>query len=331
LGSRGRSAAAVVPVADRVAVAPKSARRRRLWWLIAAIALLVAGAATAGWYFGAGPGSQTTIPSSIANLTVDEARAVLEELGLTVSETVGEIDSPTVPVGLVAETDPSIGSQVPNGSEVQLLASTGPKPLPVPAFAGMTEEQARAAIEDAPFTFDRTIEQFDAAVPGGVVIDALAADGTSLAGVPTYGELQKISLVVSVGSLPDLAGRSVAEATAALEAVGLAVGAIREEEFSDTVPQGAVIRAQAGDGSQPVRVGDTVDLITSKGVELVTVPDVVGQTWAEAKPQLLAAGFELDYNIFADVQPELVTVSGLDPGAGELAPKGSTVHVSLTL
>jgi len=292
---------------------------------LAVLAVIAAVGATAGWYFGAGPGSMTTIPSSIANLTVDDARTALEELGLTVSETVGEIDSPTVPVGLVAETDPSIGSQVPNGSEVQLLASTGPKQLPVPAFAGMTEEQARAAIEDAPFTLDGTIEQFDAEVPSGIVIDALAADGTSLAGVPTYGELQKISLVVSVGPLPDLAGLSVDQATAALEAVGLAVGAIREEEFSDTVPQGAVLRAQAGDGSQPVRVGGTVDLITSKGVELVAVPDVAGMTVNEATAELEAAGFTVVDPGLSDAQRDLFKVTGTDPAAGVAAEKGSGV------
>ncbi|MDF1480147.1 Stk1 family PASTA domain-containing Ser/Thr kinase [Leifsonia sp. H3M29-4] len=327
LGSRvGPSA---VAVADRTAAAP-GRRRRRLWWLIAAAALVVAIAATAGWYFGAGPGSQTQIPASIENLSVDEARVALEELGLTVSETVGEIDSPTVPVGFVAQTDPALGSYVPRGSEVQLLASTGPKPITVPAFAGMTEDDAKAAIEAAPFTFDRSIQQFDASVAAGIVIDALAADGTSLTGVATYGELQKVTLVVSVGPLPDLAGRSVDEATNALKAVGLELGAVREEEHSDTIPQGAVIRAQLGDGSQPVRVGDTVDLITSMGVEQVTIPDVVGQTWAEAKQQLIDAGFDLDYNIFADVQPTLVIVSGLEPGGGELAPKGSTVRVSFS-
>jgi beta-lactam-binding protein with PASTA domain/tRNA A-37 threonylcarbamoyl transferase component Bud32 len=329
LGSRGRSAAAVVPV-GRPAVDPRAARRRRLWWIIGGIAVLLAVAATAGWYFGFGPGSQTTIPSAIENMTVDEARAALEELGLTVSGTVGEIDSPTVPVGLVAQSDPRIGTPVTNGSEVQLLVSTGPKPIAVPAFAGMTEEQARAAIEAAPFTFDRTIQQFDGAVPSGIVIDALAADGTSLAGIATYGELQKITLIVSAGPLPDVAGRSVAEASTAIEAAGLKVGAIREEEFSDAVPQGAVIRAQLGDGSQPVRVGDTVDLITSKGVELITIPDVVGQTWADAKQQLVDAGFELDYNIFADAAPNLFTVSDLTPDGGTQAPKGSTVKVNFS-
>lgn len=329
LGSRGR-AGAVVPVPPGPTAPAKSPRRRRLWWVIAAITVVVALAAGAGWYFGFGPGSMTTIPGDIANLSVEDATERLQDLGLTVSETVGQIDSPTVPVGMVAETDPPLGSQVANGSTVQLLTSTGPALLPVPVLVGLPEDQAVAAIEQAQFTYQESIMQFDAEIPAGTVIDALAADGSSLVEVPTYGELQPISLVVSNGPLPDLAGMSVTDASAALESAGLAAGAVREEEFHDTIPQGAVIRAVSVDGTSPIRVGDTVDLITSRGVELITIPNVVGQSWADAKQQLLDAGFELDYNIFADAAPGLFTVSDLTPDGDTQAPKGSTVKVNFS-
>ena len=153
---------------------------------------------------------------------------------------------------------------------------------------------------------------------------------SSLVGVPTYGEQQPITLVVSAGALPDLTGKTVDEATAMLDDVGLEVGAIREEEFSDAVEQGAVIRATAPEGATTIRVGDTVDLITSKGVENVLIPDLVGQSWADAKQQLIDAGFELDYNIFADAAPGLFTVSDLTPDGGTMAPKGSTVKVNFS-
>ena len=254
------------------------------------------------------------------------------ELGLTVAVTTGSIDDPVVAVGLVADTDPPLGSFVPKGSEVQLLVSTGPKPLAVPAFVGMTEEQAREAIAAAPFTLvEPSIRQFDATVPTGIVIDALGADGATIIGLESYGELQPVTLVVSAGPLPNLVGLTVDEATSVLGGVGLNVGAINALEHSDTVPAGAVLRAQSADGTSPIRVGDTVDLITSLGVELVTIPDVVGQSWADAKQQLLDAGFVLDYDLLADAAPGLITVNAFDARTAELKhPKGSTVKVQFT-
>jgi eukaryotic-like serine/threonine-protein kinase len=331
IGSRQRPAAAVIPADSTAQLATVAARRRRRGWvlfaIIAVIALLAGGT---GWYFGAGPGSRVTIPDSIAGMSIADATAALEKLGLTVDPTTGTIDSPTVPVDQVANTDPPFGSGVAPGSTVQLLLSTGPKQLPVPAFAGMSEADATAAVKAAPFTLKDTLHQFDATVVEGTVIDALAGDGSSLTGVATYGELQPVTLIVSAGPLPDLAGMTVNDATAKLTSVGLELGTINQAEFSDTVAQGNVIRAQGVDGATIIRTGDTVDLITSKGVELVTVPNVIGLTWADAKPQLVAAGFSLDYNLFADAAPGLFTVTNLDPDENTDQPKGSTIKVNFS-
>jgi len=176
------------------------------------------------------------------------------------------------------------------------------------------------------------VEQFSGDVASGIVIDALAGDrnGASLTGVTEYGELQPITLIVSAGPLPDVSGLSVEDATARLQNAGLKAGAIREIEFSDTVPQGSVLRAQAVEGASVVRAGDVVDLVTSLGVEQVEVPNVIGLSWSEAKQPLLDAGFDLEYNLFADAAPALFTVTSLDPAEGTLAPRGSSVRVGFS-
>jgi serine/threonine protein kinase/beta-lactam-binding protein with PASTA domain len=329
LGARGRSSYARPPADNAAALAVKARkRRRRTGWIVAVVVVLVALAAGTGWYFGAGPGSKVGIPGSISGLSVEDATTRLTALGLKVNPATGSTDSPTVAVGAVAQTDPAIGSHATKGSEVRLLLSTGPKLLPVPVFVGMTQDQAEAAIKAAPFTLGDLISQFDASIPTGTVIEALAADGTTLTGVATYGEGQRVSLVVSVGSLPEVSGLSVADATTKLGAVGLTIGAIKQDNFSDTVPQGNVIRAQATDGTSPVRKGDTVDLVTSKGVEMVAVPAVIGESWTNAKQQLLAAGFRLSYSPLADASPDSVTVATLKPDAGTSQPKGTTISVT---
>jgi beta-lactam-binding protein with PASTA domain/tRNA A-37 threonylcarbamoyl transferase component Bud32 len=327
------AAAAAVAIPDSAAaLASRSRKRRRRGWVLAGVvALLVAIAATTGWYFGFGPGSNVAIPESIAGNSVEEATATLTDLGLDVSTTTGLAYSATIEVGLVAETDPPLGTRVAKGGPVQLLLSQGPKPTDVPAFAGMTEDQAKEAIDKAPFTLaEPIIRQFDADIPFGTVIDALDAAGASLTGVATYGERQAVTLVVSAGPLPDVAGLSVADATAKLEEVDLKAGAVSEAEYSDTVAQGDVIRLQFGDGSTAPKPGDTIDIITSKGVEPIEIPNVVGETWETAKQKLLDAGFRLDYNIFADAGPAFFTVSDLSPDGGTTAEKGSTVKVSFS-
>ncbi len=332
LGGRPRTEPRM-PVRDNAALLAERTRQRRRRGVVLLVVIIVLAviAGGTGWYFGLGPGSRVSIPDTIAGKTIPEATAILEDLGLEVDATTGLIDSPTVPKDFVADTSPAaIGESVPHGATVQLLISTGPKLIAVPSFRGMTEDQARQAIESAPFTLaGDVIKQFDAEIPAGIVVDVLGLDGASILDAGQYGELQEVTLIISAGALPDLTGRTVEEATADLDAVGLTAGAVREDEFSDTVPQGFVIRAVAVDGVSPVRVGDEVDLITSKGQDLVLIPDLVGTSWADAKPQLLDAGFELDYNIFADAAPGLFTVSDLTPDGGTTAPRGSVVKVEL--
>jgi beta-lactam-binding protein with PASTA domain/tRNA A-37 threonylcarbamoyl transferase component Bud32 len=306
-------------------------RRKRGVWITAIVTVIVLLAAGTGWYFGWGPGSRITLPETIAGLSADEATVTLQDLGLTVSEERLEANHPLIPVGLVVETNPPLGSQVAPDSPVTLVISTGPQLIALPALAGMTEEAALEAIKAAPFTSQPSLKQFDGEIPPGIVIDALSSDGASLAGVAEYGELQPISLVVSVGPVPDVTGMTTDQAIAQLAEVGLAFGAARDGEFSDTIAAGSVLRAQALEGATVIRVGDSIDLILSRGVELIEVPNVVGMTWLDARPELESAGFSLNYAAIGDIAPAFVIVSGLTPGAGERLPKGSTITISFTL
>ena len=55
-------------------------------------------------------------------------------------------------VGRVLRTDPSAGRDVPFGSTVKVYVSKGPKTVAVPNLGGMTEDEAKAAIENAGLT-----------------------------------------------------------------------------------------------------------------------------------------------------------------------------------
>ncbi|PJJ72400.1 serine/threonine-protein kinase [Diaminobutyricimonas aerilata] len=302
-------------------------RRSKGWMLLVIILVLTAAAGVGGWWFGAGPGAAVTVPD-VTDSTPEEATAALQELGFEVDPS-GTMFSIEIEAGRVAGTDPEPGAALAPGETVTLLVSQGRELFAVEELRGLQESVAQTVIREH-WTEGTAIRQFDAEVPEGQVLDALDGQGAPLAAGAQYGDQLPITLVVSAGPLPDLAGRSVEDATAVLGEAGLTAGQ-NLQQFSDAIEEGAVIGiiTTNEDGSPKViRVDDTVDLAVSKGPEPVEVPDVVGDTWAAAKEALTAAGFQLEYNRLADAFPGAFVVSRIDPEAGETAPKGSTIRVN---
>jgi serine/threonine-protein kinase len=310
-------------------LATKTARRRsKGFWLFGLVLVLAALAGGTGWYFGAGPGSLVTI-RDVSALTEVDARTALTELDLTVSTTTTTAFSTSVPQGKVVGTTPKAGTRVEHGGAVTLVLSDGPQPLPIPKLVGLSEDAAKQAINTGHFDYKDSSTQFDPSVAQGLVLSAVGADGSALVAGQTYGEQQPISLVVSLGPIPDVAGQSVAEAQDTLQAKDL-TGIAGDSEASDTIAKGLVIRAQA-QNDKPLTTGGTVDLIVSSGKPQVTVPDdLVGMTWEEAKPILVKAGFALDYDKRVDDFPSLSVVKKVSPGSGTTVDKGSTLKINFT-
>jgi beta-lactam-binding protein with PASTA domain/tRNA A-37 threonylcarbamoyl transferase component Bud32 len=309
-------------------LAAKSDRRRHKgFWLFALVILIAALAGGTGWYFGAGPGAQVAIPD-LAGQSPAAASATLTGLGFTVNPTTGQAPSVKVPKGAVVQTTPQIGTRAPKNSRVTLLLSTGPQLLSVPTLVGQPEKAAIQKITDARFAYDSkdSTRQFDAKIAKDTVIAAFGTGGVNLSTATTYGEQQPITLVVSAGALPDVAGLSVADATQKLKDVNITATPGRDT-FSDTVPSGNVIGIELADG-QVVRPGNSLPLTVSKGKEQIAVPDIVNMTWDKAKKALTDAGFVPSYNRAADLLPPAFTVSKTNPLAGTMVDKGSTVKVN---
>lgn len=308
-------------------------RRRRGFWLAGIIVILIALGAGTGWYFGLGPGSQLVVPE-VTSQTADGAEATLTGMGFKVTR--ADQSSVAVPLGSVVGTDPSSGAHVARDSAVTLFVSSGPAQLPLPQLIGLDQAAAKQAIQQAKFAVGQTSNVFSSSAAAGVVLDAYGADGTtSLAangtteGV-TYGEAQPISLLVSAGSIPNVDGLAVDKATAAFQAVGLAA-VEGDKVYSDTVAEGLVI--QATPPGDTVRPGDTMTLQISRGPEPVTVPDVTGMSWSQARDALKALGLNPQGPPGVDlvVSPVKTTVTASDPKANTAVPKGSTVKLDVTL
>jgi len=328
------------PVPDSTAAlqAVSQRRRRRGGWLLALVLLVAALAGGTGWWFGWGPGAQVAIPDSIVGASPEDAATILTDLELDADPartTPGF--STEIAAGLVMGSDPEVGTAVQKGVAITLVVSQGPQPLDLPTLIGTDVEAAHAAVQEH-WSLQDDVVQFDAEVPKGTVIDALGQiDGeqASLAEVAQYGEQQPITLVVSAGPLPDVAGLSPSDAEQKIRDAGLTPvqGAA---EYHDTIPEGNVIGLVTTDASGAAIVfhpGMEIGYTTSRGHAPVAVPDIVKQSWSDAKKMLSDAGLHW---AFADDESEFLAnnvpfarVSAVKPGVGAEADYGSTVQVTL--
>ncbi len=318
-------------VSDSTSALARVSRKRRGRGLAIFLVILVlaAAAGVTGWYFGAGPGSKVTIPTSIAGMSPADATTVLKKLGLKVNPTYGSTTSTDIAKGSVADTDPKLGSLVAHGGLVTLLVSSGPKLIPFSITQGMSLDAAEAVIKAAPWTEKPQITQFDPTVPKGTIVAAYGEDGTTtLIGSGNYGQKLPVTLVVSAGPVPDVTNQPYAEASTTLAAVNLTAQQ-GDTAYSDTVAAGNVIALQVPDGTL-LHPGDTVKLQLSGGPAPVAVPDIVGMTWDKAKAALDAAGLKYSYDRGADAAPALVTVRSTNPKAGTTAHRGDTIAVRFT-
>ncbi len=314
---------------SRTLLGDKARKRKRGGFLLFTLVVLLAAlAGGTGWYFGSGPGSYVAVPELVSD-TPEAATAELTELGLTAR--LGEEFSSTVAPGLIVSTDPGAGARVVKGGTVTLNVSQGPQPIELPALAGLTEEDATKVVTDLQAAIGSTDKVFHGEVPAGQVISASKeSDGADVSQGGSYFVGLNVNLVVSLGPVPDVAGLTVAEASAALTSAGL-VPEQGEQTYSDDVEEGSVISA-APVKEGPVRPNDTILLTVSRGPEPVVVPNVVGMPWAQGKQVLLDLGFKLSYNPIADSElfAPVIKVASTDPAAGETVPKYSTIELNPT-
>jgi len=135
--------------------------------------------------------------------------------------------------------------------------------------------------------------------------------------------------VRDVVAVPGITGVPRGEAEAALEAAGLAAGAVTET-YSPTVAAGSVVSQTPAAGAE-APPGAAVDFTVSLGAQPVPVPDVVGMTAVAAGAALGAAG--LAAGAVTEAHSASVAaglVLSQDPAAGTQAAPGSPVSLVLS-
>ncbi|MGH2726154.1 MAG: PASTA domain-containing protein, partial [Actinomycetota bacterium] len=100
--------------------------------------------------------------------------------------------------------------------------------------------------------------------------------------------------------------------------------------YSSTVPKDSVIDQDPEPGFTGT-TGQKVNLVVSRGPQLVPVPDVEGDTQEEAETKLKAAGFQV--NVVFSSEGSCAFFEGIvcdqNPDAGTLLEKGKTVTITV--
>ena len=196
--------------------------------------------------------------------------------------------------------------------------------ITVPNLVKITEENALNMLEQLGLKGNKTGES-KSEYPAGTIISQEQEAGTKV----DQGTV--INYVVSAGTdspvVPEVTGYSQSEAEAAIIALGLETSI--EQEYSDTVAIGKVIRIDPVAGTK-LSAGSTVKLVVSLGEEdkKVPVPDVKGKDEAIAKKTLTDSGFQVTVETTETAEGvEDGCVASQSISAGTEADPGTTVTI----
>ena len=276
----------------------------------------------------------------VAGASEADAVAKIQTAGLS-AQTVHDF-SPTVPSGNVID-------QVPNAASVSAPVK---KPLvwlwiliavlvvaaiaggafmwlnrtsAVPDVVQMTQPDAQAAIIAAGFKVGTvaTTQTAEASEVGKVVEESPTPGTQAKVGSP-------INITVSGGqalvSVPNVAGMTQAAAEAALAQAGLT--ASTQPGNSATVPSGQVI-SQAPAAGQKVPRNTNIGITISQGPANATVPNVVGQTQADATAALKNAGLGTKVVSNDNAAPK-GEVYSQTPAQGTIVAPGTVVSIHVS-
>ena len=191
----------------------------------------------------------------------------------------------TVPPDHVISTDPAGNASVNAGDEVQINVSTGPEQREVPDVSTMSYAEAVKKLTAAGFgKFKQTEAASNPEQKDKVLNTIPPANQTSAI-------TNEITIVVGTGpatrTLPDVVGQTSEVATRNLNTLGFPT--ILTAPVDSPEPAGQVLAADPPAGTSAT-LDTAITLKVSKGNQFI-IPNLTGQFWVDAEPNLRALGW----------------------------------------
>jgi len=202
-------------------------------------------------------------------------------------------------------------------------ALTRPSHVAVPDVIGKNSDQASQILDDKGFKV--AIKAVPSTAPRDQVVeqDPIPTDR----GGGKAEEGSTVTLSVSSGpaivAVPDVSNLNQASATKRLQTAGFQVNV--RQEYSKSVPKGLAIGTEPAAGTQ-LSTAQAVTLLISRGVNTVTVPNVVGLDDQAALAALSNAGLS-GVEVQRDSTEPQGKVLNQSPAAGKQVSRGSQVTI----
>lgn len=288
--------------AEKIVSIPPRRRRTALWASLASLGVLLIGITIfLLWWFLLGPASYRIIPGpqgqscqvGTVNCTLQKFKwstyeAYLKKDHIPFNVTYQHSDN--IPAGDIITTTPQAGAHLHKNKILEVIVSNGPKyeVLPVSLSDCNLYPNPADELKQLGFLSVQTKNAYSLQVSQGCLVSSSVELGKKIT-VNT-----PITLTISQGlkpvTLPQLQGVQQAQALQQLQALHLNTQV--QSTFSDSVPQGAIISTSPAGGAQ-LHWKDNVSLTVSKGPQMVTMPNVVGKSAAEATTILQQLGFKV--------------------------------------
>jgi beta-lactam-binding protein with PASTA domain len=297
-----------------------------------------------GWLLPLAAGSAVVLAALLARLLLVTPIHVVPDLrGVTEAEAVNTITpfgwtterlferSDAVPTpGTIISTSPAAGVELAEGEPFTYVVSEGPTLRAVPDTSGARSSDAETALSALGLT--AYVEPvYDESIPVGVVVSWVATDDpTVVAGTPVEPGTA-ITLRVSAGpgprTVPDLVGILTGPARARLVDLGLVL-VEREGDFDEETEAGQIVEQNPAAG-ELIERGAAIAVTVSKGPDVIIFPALAeGIVFADARAELLAAGFEVELVLGAvDAIVSEVLIEGEPPEVDGIYPRGTLVDI----
>ncbi|MEW6188710.1 MAG: Stk1 family PASTA domain-containing Ser/Thr kinase [Actinomycetota bacterium] len=193
----------------------------------------------------------------------------------------------------------------------------------VPDLEDKTISQAKQILTRKGLKLKVAEWRYSDTIASGGIIDQYPSPGRKVR------EGETIKVTASKGkrliSVPEVVGRTEAQATYLLAKAGLEVGEI-ERRHHNKIPEDRVID-QDPKGDKKVTKGTKVNLIVSLGIEMVEVPDVINRTEEEAAALISQAKLKMTRTEESSDEVEKGRIIRQSPQPGIEVKRGAVVKV----